>query len=130
MTAISPVHRRTVPAVRAAYLAAGLAAAAVSLALDGLSWQFWLFMLAPDLPLFAGGGRGLQRGQMHPRAVPFYNATHRLAGPLALTALGSCVFAVIDAPGALVAGTAWLAHVGLDRGFGFGLRDRSGFVRA
>jgi hypothetical protein len=130
MSAVSPVQRRSLPAQRFAYLFLGLVAAGAALALDGLSWQLWVFALAPDLPLLAGGARGLQPGQLHPRAVPFYNATHRLVGPLALTALGCWSLAVTGMPGVLVAGTAWLAHVGLDRACGYGLRDRAGFVRA
>lgn len=129
MTAVSPVGRRSSTAERVACLALGLVAAGVAFALDGLSWQLWVFALAPDLPLLAGGGRGLQRGQLHPRAVPFYNATHRLAGPLALTVLGCWSLAVTGAPGVLIAGAAWLAHVTLDRACGYGLRARSGFIR-
>ena len=112
------------------HLLVGVAAAAVAVGLDGFSWQFWIVALAPDVPLLAGGGRGLQRGQLHPRAVPFYNATHGLVGPLAVTVIGAGTLLATGQTGVLVAGTAWLAHVCLDRACGFGLRDRSGFVRS
>jgi hypothetical protein len=88
------------------------------------AWQLWVFLLAPDLPLLAGSGRGLQRGQLHPRAVPLYNATHSLVGP-ALLAVASPWLGIAWAAGAL----AWAAHVLFDRSLGFGPRDRAGFRR-
>ena len=42
---------------------------------------------APDLPLLLGAGKGFERGQLHPRAVPLYNLVHRFWGPLVLGAL-------------------------------------------
>ena len=46
-------------------------------------WQFFAFGAAPDIALFVGIAPGLAKGQLHPRAVPLYNALHRFAGPLA-----------------------------------------------
>jgi Domain of unknown function (DUF4260) len=88
-------------------------------------------MVAPDLTMLLGAGhkgadKPLVRGQLAPTAVPFYNAAHRLWGPLVLLAAG------ILWPGSAVlvtAGLAWLAHVAIDRGVGFGLRTREGFQR-
>jgi hypothetical protein len=45
-------------------------------------WQLAAFGLGPDLALLLGAGGGLARGQLHPRAVPLYNALHRIWGPL------------------------------------------------
>lgn len=84
-------------------------------------------LLGPDVALLAGAGAGLARGQLHPRAVGFYNALHRWWPPLLLV--------VVTLPNpvplwAFVFAVAWLAHVALDRACGYGLRDREGFQRA
>src|SRR3954463_12983039 len=42
--------------------------------------------LGPDLALLLGAGAGLAPGQVHPRAVPVYNAVHRFYGPVVLIA--------------------------------------------
>lgn len=98
------------------------------------TWQLWVFAIAPDLTLLAGLG-ATRPGQLHPRAVPFYNAAHRLwvpvalgAGLAALTALGIVPRAV--ATGWLAGACAWAAHIAADNALGFGLRDRDGFQRA
>ena len=87
-------------------------------------WQLLVFALLPDLALFAGVGSGMARGQLHPRAVPLYNALHRFIGPVVLVA--STYW--IGVPW-LVAGLAWAAHVNFDRALGYGLRDAAGFQR-
>jgi len=130
MTTSGHVRQRAIAADRAAYVLLGLAAAISAVTVGGLSWQLWVFAVAPDLPLLAGGGRGLRPGQLHPRAVPFYNATHHLAGPLVLTVLGAWSLGTTGGPSALVAGTAWLAHVAFDRAAGYRLRNRAGFRRS
>src|SRR4051812_9202523 len=81
--------------------------------------------LGPDLALLLGAGAGLEPGQLHPRAVPVYNAVHRFVGPAALVVLG-----LLAGPGWLVAGLAWGVHVALDRSVGYGLRTPEGFQRA
>lgn len=114
---------------RAAYaaLAAGLVACTVLEAIShGAGWPAVAGALAPDLTLLAGGGKGLARGQLHPRAVPAYNAVHRFWGPVALM-----VVAALALPaGWFVAGLAWASHVAVDRAVGYGLRDAQGFQRA
>ena len=77
-------HRFPV-ARRIAYgaLFAGSLAAAIAVSGAG-TWQIWVFLVLPDVALLLGMGRGLERGRLHPRAVPLYNALHRLAGPAAL----------------------------------------------
>lgn len=73
-----------------------------------------------------GGGEGLERGQLHARAVPLYNVVHRVAGPVALAAL---VALGVLPLGFLVGALAWGFHVTLDRALGYGLRTRDGFQR-
>jgi hypothetical protein len=52
-----------------------------------------------------------------------YNAVHTLAGPL--IALG--LAASLQQPGLAGVALIWLAHVGLDRMLGYGLKYGSGF---
>lgn len=89
-------------------------------------WPVVAFGLGPDLPLFLGIGRGLERGQLHPRAVPLYNLVHRFWGPVAL----GTVALLAGLPAAwLVAALAWATHVAVDRAAGYSLRTRDGFQR-
>lgn len=81
--------------------------------------------LAPDAALLLGIGRGLARGQIHPRAVPLYNGAHRFWGP---AAVGAAAVALASASVFVVA-LAWAFHVALDRAVGYGLRTRDGFQR-
>ncbi len=90
-------------------------------------WPLLAFGLGPDLPLLFGMGAGLERGQLHRRAVPFYNLTHRLAGPVAL----GVVALAAGLPAAwLVGALAWATHIAVDRTLGYGLRTRDGFQRS
>jgi hypothetical protein len=109
----------------AALTVALVAALALEMAVTDTSW--WLvvvFLLGPDVALLAGIGSGLEKGQLHPRAVPLYNALHRYWGPAAL-ALASLVLP----EGWLAAALAWAVHVSLDRAIGYGLRTPDGFQR-
>ena len=90
-------------------------------------WQIGVFGLAPDLALFVGVSRGLQRGQLHPRAVWLYNALHRFWGPLALATLALVGLVPL---GFVIGALAWALHVSLDRAVGYGLRTRDGFQRS
>jgi hypothetical protein len=89
-------------------------------------WQIAAFALGPDLALFYGAARGLEKGQLHPRAVGLYNLLHRFWGPLLLAALAW--FDVI-AFGFFIGALAWAIHIALDRVVGYGLRTRDGFQR-
>ena len=113
------------PASRVGAAAAGLAAVAGAIWIAGPGWPLWVALVAPDLPALAGMSRGLAPKQLHPRAVPWYNATHRFGGGLAVVAaglvLGQALFTAI--------GLMWVAHVLIDRAAGYTLRDRDGFVR-
>ena len=114
---------------RGAYasLALGLLIGAIAIAADTHWWPLAVFAIAPDVALFAGAGTGLQRGQLHPRAVPLYNALHRFVGPALLAA--AALSGLVGSWG-LVAALAWAFHVALDRAVGYGLRTREGFQRA
>ena len=89
-------------------------------------WQFFVFGAMPDVALFLGVGSGLAKGQLHPRAVPLYNALHHPAGPLAFAIVAAAFMPV----GYLVGAAAWALHLGIDRVAGYGLRTPDGFQRA
>jgi Domain of unknown function (DUF4260) len=70
--------------------------------------------------------RGFARGQLHPRAVPLYNALHGFWGPLAL----AVTVLAAGLPLGYVAGAlAWGGHVAFDRALGLRLRAPDGFQR-
>jgi hypothetical protein len=84
------------------------------------------FLIAPDLAMLVGANGRLAKRQLAPRAVRYYNAVHRVWGPLAL--LVACTF-WINSAALFTGGLAWLAHVAVDRAVGYGLRAPSGFRR-
>lgn len=98
----------------------GLAILAVSLlayAKLGGDWgTFGLFFFVPDLS-FLGYLAGPSVGAVS------YNFAHLLIGPLAVLAAG--IF--IPVPAAIMAGTIWAAHIGLDRALAYGLKYSGGF---
>jgi hypothetical protein len=108
----------------AALLLASIAFAVVT-HVTGL-WQIVAFGLGPDLALFYGASTKLQKGQLHPRAVPVYNLVHRLWLPGGLIALASFDLVPLAF---FVGGLAWCFHISLDRALGYGLRTRDGFQR-
>ena len=114
---------------RSAYgaLAGVLLAAAVFVLVDRDTgwWQFFAFGAMPDIALFVGIGAGLAKGQLHPRAVPLYNALHRFAGPIAFGILAAAFLPA----GYLVGALAWGLHIAVDRVAGYGLRTPDGFQR-
>ncbi len=89
-----------------------------------------VFLIAPDLTFLVGlrDAPHMARGQLPPRAVPFYNAAHRALVPAALIAALLTVGQAVWAP-VLAALCGWLAHISYDRAFGFGLRTKEGFQR-
>jgi hypothetical protein len=123
------IARSTRTTRRAAYglLAAVLLAAAIAAVIAHGSgwWLFTAFIIAPDLALLFGMGPGLEKGRLHPRAVPLYNALHSLVGPVLLAAA-----AIALGPWALIGALAWGLHVSFDRLVGYGVRTRDGFQRA
>jgi hypothetical protein len=112
---------------RALYAAlAPLLLLALAVALDGHWGAAALGLLGPDVALAFGAGRDLRPGQLHPRAVPLYNALHRLWPPALLLAAGA---SGLLPTWCLVTALAWLAHVAVDRAVGYGLRTPDGFQR-
>jgi Domain of unknown function (DUF4260) len=109
---------------RALYAVLALALLGACLSVEGHWWPAVVLGIAPDLALLAGFGRGLAPGQMHPRAVPLYNALHRFPGPVVL---GAALVALGLSP---LAPLAWALHIAVDRTLGYGLRTRDGFRRA
>ncbi|MBC9712478.1 DUF4260 family protein [Streptomyces sp. TRM66268-LWL] len=87
------------------------------------------FFLAPDIALFVDvrGSAGLARGQLSPRAVPYYNAAHWALIPFA--SIVAYTFLPVDAPALFAGLCGWLAHISYDRAFGYGLRTKEGFQR-
>jgi hypothetical protein len=103
------------------------------------------FALLPDLTFLAGAGQPHRPGQLPPRAVPLYNLAHRPVIPALLIVATLVVLVAIRLPAstpedfeaarhvpliAYVAGLTWLAHIALDRAFGFGLRTPDGWQRS
>ena len=93
------------------------AGAVVGFAMTGQPW--WLFaalILVPDLSM-AGYLAGNRIG------AAAYNAVHVTTGPIVLTVIG------LVSGDLRVLGVAmiWLAHVGIDRAFGYGLKYSQGF---
>jgi hypothetical protein len=123
--ASTAVRHRTRRAAFGAAAALALGAAVAAAISQGGWWLLVAFAIAPDIALLLGIGTGLERGQLHPRAVPLYNAAHSYAGP-ALLAVASLVLP----PGFLIGGLAWAFHVSLDRSVGYGMRTRDGFQRS
>ena len=132
----TPVRTYRVPPMTAPFparLGSGLLAlllgavlAAVLIAPVGGGRQALGFALAPDLALFVGIAPRLERGQLHPRAVPLYNALHHVAGPLLL---GIAALLGLGWPW-LAGALAWGLHIAVDRAVGYGPRTADGFRRA
>jgi len=87
------------------------------------------FAVLPDLAFLVALDEAphMKKGQLPPRAVPYYNAMHRALVPLALMVL--CIVAPVDLAPAFAALCSWLAHISYDRVFGYGLRTKEGFQR-
>jgi hypothetical protein len=82
----------------------------------GSWWIFALLLLLPDISLaayLAGPGTG----------AIVYNAAHTTVIPAALAALGLALSQPLMASLAII----WLAHIGMDRAVGYGLKYQAGF---
>lgn len=123
MTSTLTLPRRSMQIALAVLL---IAAAVFEATKHGLWGPTLLGLLGPDIALLLGAGRGLAQGQLHPRAVPLYNALHRYTPPVILMAVAATG---VIALGWFALGLAWAAHVALDRAVGYGLRTRDGFQR-
>jgi hypothetical protein len=118
---------------RLAYAAGAVVLLVTSIAVfvnvDAGWWVFPVFAIGPDLAFLAGIGHKarLVHGQMPSRAVPAYNALHRVAGPIVLGLLAA--FGLLP-PALLVGALVWGFHIFLDRAIGYGLRTPDGLQRA
>jgi hypothetical protein len=84
---------------------------------EGSWWVFALLFLVPDLS-FAAYLAGPRVGAI------VYNAAHSYMAPVALMTTG---FAV-GSPLTLSIAMIWLAHIGIDRALGYGLKYSAGFA--
>jgi hypothetical protein len=84
---------------------------------DGSWWVYAILFLAPDLS-FAAYLVGPKAGAI------IYNAAHSYLGPVALMTLGLAMAAPLTLSIAMI----WLAHIGIDRALGYGLKYQAGFV--
>jgi len=82
----------------------------------GSWWVYVILFLAPDLS-FAAYLSGPRIGAV------VYNAAHSYMAPMALMTTG---FA-LDSPLTLSIAMIWLAHIGIDRALGYGLKYSAGF---
>jgi hypothetical protein len=95
-----------------------VAAAAIALYFHA-DYPWWLLValaLAPDFSM-VGYVAGPRIG------AAAYNAAHTYSLPVALAALGL----IAGAETAVQLGLIWLAHIGVDRAVGYGLKYRTGF---
>ena len=109
---------RTVDLLLRLEWAAVLAAAIAGYLFLGGSWQlFVLLILAPDLAML-----GYLAGPVAGAIV--YNAFHILVWPLILFLVG--LYA--DNALAMQVAAIWIAHIAMDRAFGYGLKLPTGFT--
>ena len=95
-------------------------------------WHAVGFFVLPDVALLYGMAPGLVKGQLHPRAVPLYNALHSFVGPAVLGAIavaGGASGVLGEAGSWIAAALAWAAHIAADRSMGYGPRTAEGFQR-
>ena len=116
----APASRFPAGGVRRLLRLEGLALLAGALLLYARMQSSWLLFaglfLLPDIA-FAGYLFGRRAG------AAAYNAAHSTLGPLSLAAFAGAN--AMEQPLALA--LIWLAHVGLDRALGYGLKYASGF---
>ena len=117
-------------------VSAVLGVVALGLAITGglrggpLAWLLLVaFAVGPDLTMLLRDARPTVHGQISPRAVPYYNAAHRLWPAGALVVAGAVLMTASGLVPVLVGGLAWTGHICIDRALGFGLRSPEGFQR-
>lgn len=111
-----PAMFEVIPLLRLEGFAIGLAAI-FAYAMFDQSWTlFAILFLAPDVAML-GYAFGARVGAIA------YNAMHSYVGPVAIGVISW--FADWPEVNALV--TIWIAHIGLDRAIGYGLKNSSGF---
>ena len=83
---------------------------------DGSWWIYAILFLVPDLS-FAGYLAGPRVGAV------VYNAAHSYLAPVALMTSGFVVSSPLTPSIVMI----WLAHIGIDRALGYGLKYAEGF---
>jgi hypothetical protein len=84
---------------------------------DGSWWVYAILFLAPDIS-FAAYLAGPRAGAI------VYNAAHSYLLPVALMTTGLAM----SSPLVLSIAMIWLAHIGIDRALGYGLKYQAGFA--
>jgi hypothetical protein len=84
---------------------------------EGSWWVYAILFLAPDLS-FAAYLAGPKAGAI------VYNAAHSYLAPVALMTTGLAM----ASPLVLSIAMIWLAHIGIDRALGYGLKYQAGFA--
>lgn len=84
---------------------------------EGSWWVYAILFLAPDLS-FAAYFAGPKA-----RAI-VYNAAHSYLAPVGLMTVGLAMAAPLTLSLAMI----WLAHIGIDRALGYGLKYQAGFA--
>ena len=84
---------------------------------EGSWWVYAILFLAPDLS-FAAYLAGPRAGAI------VYNAAHSYLAPVALMTAGLAMASPLILSLAMI----WLAHIGIDRALGYGLKYRTGFT--
>jgi hypothetical protein len=84
---------------------------------DGSWWVYAILFLGPDLS-FAAYLAGAKAGAI------VYNAAHSYLLPVALMTAGLAM----ASPLVLSIAMIWLAHIGIDRALGYGLKYQAGFA--
>ena len=84
---------------------------------DGSWWVYLILFLVPDLS-FAAYLAGPKAGAI------IYNAAHSYLAPVALMTIGLAMAAPLTLSLAMI----WLAHIGIDRALGYGLKYQTGFA--
>lgn len=107
---------RPVPLLRLEGAAMAVVAIGLYARTDAGWWLFAALLLVPDL-----GMLGYLAGPRVGAAA--YNLTHALLAPLVLAAFGLWAGSVTVVAVALV----WVAHIGIDRALGYGLKHQTGF---
>lgn len=108
---------RPVPLLRLEGAAMAVVAIGLYARTDAGWWLFAALLLVPDL-----GMLGYLAGPRVGAAT--YNLTHALLAPLVLAAIGLWAGSVTVVAVALV----WVAHIGIDRALGYGLKHPTGFA--
>lgn len=105
-----------IPLLRLEGFAIGVAAISAYANLEQSWTLFAILFLAPDLAMLCYG--------FGPRVGAIaYNALHSYIGPAVVGAISW----VAGWSEAIALVTIWIAHIGLDRAIGYGLKHRSGF---